>query len=121
MITFIFNLFDTIGRFIPNWITILSSRGTTYLCMLRAISIISICLIGYGVFNEFFVHDWWIIINLIIFAITNGLGTSLSMMHGVNEADENAKDDVGELMIFYMTSGICIGALLAQIIFANLF
>lgn len=121
MMMLIFNVFDTIGRFLPNWFVVLSSKGTTWLVFLRIISIVSICLIGYGTFNDFFVRDWWIVVNIIIFAFTNGLATTLAMMYGVNEADENDKENVGELMIFFMTGGMFAGSVVAQAVFANLF
>lgn len=116
----IFNVFDTIGRSLPNKFNVLSSRGTTILTISRILPLIFSCFIGYGVFNGVFVNDWCIIIDFIWVSFTNGLCTTLSIMHGINEEKEN-KDYASKLLIFFLTVGIFTGSVFAQALFANLF
>lgn len=116
---FLFNLFDTIGRFIPNYLNIISSASVKWICLFRVLSVISTCFIGYGTFGDFFVKDWWITVNMIIFAITNGLATSLTMMYGISEAEDKDREDAGKIMTIFLTGGIFIGSLLAQLIFST--
>ena len=118
---FLFNLFDTIGRYTPSFIRIVSPKGTTWLCILRGLSSLSICLIGYGTFNGFFVSDWWIILNFIIFAFTNGAASTYAMMYGTEEFPNEQKENAGRMMAFFLTFGIFTGSLLAQLVFEELF
>ena len=117
---FLFNLFDTIGRFIPNYINIINTKTVKWLCLFRILCAFSTCAIGYKMFDGLFVVDWWIIINMIIFALTNGLATSLTMMYGITEAEDKDKEDTGKIMTVFLTGGIFSGSLLAQAIFARI-
>ena len=121
MVLFLFNVFDTIGRYLPNYSLFVSPKGMTLFSTLRIFLVISICLIGYGAFDNFFVQDWWIIINVSLFALTNGAGTALTMIYGTTDFDEKDKEDAGKMMVFLLTLGICLGSITAQFVFAKLF
>ncbi len=118
---FLFNIFDTIGRYSPSYIPLASPKGTTWYCFARILCSISLCLIGYGTFNRFFVNDIWIVINLIVFAFTNGSGGTLAMMYGPQDFADKDKENASKMMSFFLTFGIFFGSFLAQTVFANLF
>jgi len=117
----IFNISAAIGRFFPSVFIFISPANNFWFNSLRAISSFSICLIGYGAFNNFFVTDWWIITNIIIFGFTDGYGSTLAMIYGTVQFEDKYKEDAGKMMIFFLTGGIWFGSFLAQIILANIF
>ncbi len=121
MVLLIFNVFDTIGRYSPSYIALASPKGTKWFCLARVLCSISICLIGYGTFSGFFVNDIWIVINIVVFAFTNGAGSTLAMMYGPEEFPDKDKENAGKMMALFLTFGIFFGSLLAQVVFAQLF
>ncbi len=80
----------------------------------------SFALIGYGVAEEFFVADWWIMVNMVIFAFTNGYCSTLAMIYGPNDFAQQP-DVAGKIMAFYLTFGIFMGTVVAQVLMAPLF
>jgi len=121
MMIFGFNVFDTIGRYSPSILMLASPKGTFWLNLARALCSISICTIGYKMFDGALVADWWIIVNIVLFSFSNGAGSTLAMIYGTADFEEKDKEDAGKMMVFFLTGGIFFGSLLAQLIFANLF
>eukprot|EP01022_Parablepharisma_sp_SALTPOND_P013368 TRINITY_DN1784_c0_g1_i2.p1 TRINITY_DN1784_c0_g1~~TRINITY_DN1784_c0_g1_i2.p1 ORF type:complete len:424 (+),score=4.57 TRINITY_DN1784_c0_g1_i2:184-1455(+) len=119
MIVFIFNVFDITGNYIAGWLRLISRGNVIWATLARVISPVLICLIGYETFNGFFVAEWWIIVNVILFALTNGLLITSSMMFGGDNFED--KTLVGSIMSLYLALGLMIGSVLAQGVFANLF
>eukprot|EP00826_Nyctotherus_ovalis_P063583 TRINITY_DN9328_c0_g1_i11.p1 TRINITY_DN9328_c0_g1~~TRINITY_DN9328_c0_g1_i11.p1 ORF type:complete len:411 (+),score=103.20 TRINITY_DN9328_c0_g1_i11:119-1351(+) len=115
-VIFIFNFFDTIGRFIPSYANFIKSKAVVWICLFRVIFVVSTFFIGFGSFNGLFVTDWWITVNMACFAFTNGLATSLTMMYGISEAEDKDREDAGKIMTVFLTGGIFIGSLLAQLV-----
>ena len=117
----LFNGFDTVGRFLTNCIHFIGPKAVTWIAFLRVLILVSICSIGYGLFNNLFVIDWWIIVNIILLAVTNGLATNLAMTYQIIDAENDDKEDTGKVMTIFLTGGIFMGTLIGQFVFANLF
>eukprot|EP00826_Nyctotherus_ovalis_P011911 TRINITY_DN13106_c0_g1_i1.p1 TRINITY_DN13106_c0_g1~~TRINITY_DN13106_c0_g1_i1.p1 ORF type:complete len:402 (+),score=41.84 TRINITY_DN13106_c0_g1_i1:96-1301(+) len=117
----LFNAFDTLGRLFSACLQ--STSPKTILCMtlLRALTVLSTCIIGYEIFNGYFVKDWWILTNIVVIAFTNGVGVNLAMSHSIQEARDEDKESTGKAMTICLTGGIFVGTVVAQLVFANLF
>ena len=114
MIT-IFNLFDTIGRFTGGSFQVLSPGTVFSLTVLRLIFIPTSVLVQLSsnptwIFNS----DWFRILNMALFAFSNGYNSTLLMIYGPQFADENSKERAGILMSFHLVGGIFFGSLIAS-------
>lgn len=118
---FFFNVADTIGRTATSYILLVTPERMFVASIARFIFILSFCLIGHRVSDSYFVHDWWIILNIILFGITNGYLCSLAMIYGPQDEyfKEEERESAGKMMAFYLTAGIFIGSLLAQAIMSQ--
>lgn len=66
----------------------------------------------------FFAADWWIVLNMAIFAFTNGHFSTLSMMYGPGNFP--GKEEIaGKMMAFYLTAGIFVGSVIARTLMAQ--
>ena len=79
---------------------------------------ISFSLIGYDIADSFFVSDWWIMVNMAVFAFTNGYFSTLAMIYGPNDF-QHQPEVAGKIMAFYLTFGIFMGTVIAQVVMAR--
>ena len=56
---------------------------------------------------------------MILFAYTNGSGSTLSMVFGGQGFPPEDQDTVGKMMALYLTGGIFFGSFLAQFVVSN--
>lgn len=71
-----FNFFDTLGRYLGGNYHILNPKTVTILTFTRVIFILTFILIA---FNKLGNTDWVKILNMILFAVTNGYNSTLLM------------------------------------------
>lgn len=117
----LFNAFDTLGRLFSACLQSASPKGILCLTLMRVFTVLSTCVIGYEIFNGYFVRDWWITVNIIVIAFTNGVGANLAMSHSIQTARNEDKESTGKAMTICLTGGIFVGTIVAQLVFANLF
>jgi hypothetical protein len=61
-----------------------------------------------------FQKDWFRILNMALFSITNGYDSTLLMIYGPGFADNANKERAGIIMSFHLVGGIFFGALIAS-------
>lgn len=116
ILIFLFNVFDTLGRYLGGWKQIFTPKTTIYLTVGRSIFILTSFLIFY---HTFLYADFFMIINMILFAFTNGYGSTLNMIYGPMLVQDEHKEKGGMIMAFHLVGGICFGSFVA-IAFGNL-
>lgn len=57
--------------------------------------------------------DWFKIINMIVFAFSNGYVSTLCAVRAPNAAHDDLKESVGMFVSIFLTSGIFFGSILA--------
>lgn len=110
-----FNLFDTIGRFAGGYIQIFTPNTVFLLTTFRLVFIPLFVLIQLEANPAWiFQSDWFRILNMALFAITNGYNSTLCMIYGPTLADEANKERAGLIMNFHLVGGIFAGSLIAS-------
>ena len=123
MITF-FNIFDTCGRFSPNlfkifskktlWVAVLGRLDRIIRNLIRTIFVMFYLFIAYRVGEVFFCSTAWKMINIILFAFTNGYCSTLAMIYGPMVVNDNEREKSGQIMSFHLVFGIFLGSLVAE-------
>ena len=104
---------DTIGRYsggVPS--LILSNMAIKIFSGIRTFFFVIFCLIAFDV-APFFSYDWFIILNLALFSISNGYVSTLCAVKAPQTVEGEAKGQVGGFIGITISSGIVIGSLLA--------
>jgi equilibrative nucleoside transporter 1/2/3 len=114
MIT-IFNVFDTIGRFLPAKIQ-LFTPNTVFALSISRLIFIPLCVLiqlsssPSGIFQS----DWFRIMNMAVFAITNGYASTLLMMFGPSMVEDHELERTGIIMGTHLVGGIFFGSVIAS-------
>ena len=110
----IFNAFDTVGRYMGGVeCLILSNRLVKLLSALRTIFLVTFLLVAFDVAPTLFSADWFIILNLTLFSISNGYVSTLCAVKAPMTVEGEAKGQVGGFVGITISTGIVIGSLLA--------
>ena len=111
----VFNAFDAIGRYMGGvYCLILSNETIKILSIMRTLFLVTCLLIAFDVAPAaLFSSDWFIIINLILFSITNGYVSTLCAVKAPMTVEGEAKGQVGGFIGITISTGIVIGSLLA--------
>jgi len=110
-ILFIYNCFDTIGRYLTAYIK--ASKILIYLIVLsRIILLVTIPIVFNMHKNKNGFSDFGAIINDILLAITNGIGTTLIFAFAPSLVNDEYKGQAGASVSFFIIVGICIGSIL---------
>lgn len=109
MITF-FNTFDTIGRFLGGSYQLFTPNTVIILTLVRLIFVFTFIMIG---LNKLFQSDWFRIVNMALFAFTNGYNSTLLMIYGPTGVQNEHKERAGIIMSFHLVGGIFAGSLVA--------
>jgi hypothetical protein len=121
-IIFIFNVCDTIGRYLPNYITV-GKRGYYFLVFSRFIFLITYPLAvffdKYQIFGDTFVGIYCII-NMIVFGLTNGIVSTLSFVLGITACRDELKATAGSSLSFTLICGIFTGTIFATVVMKNI-
>ena len=112
-----FNIGDTIGKYLGNF-RFYNKINTTIFVLVRFIffaSYISMVVTDAKVITD----DWFMVINMLVFATMNGLGTCATMVLAPEVAQKNERETAGFIMNNGLYLGIMIGSFLA-LAFKNL-
>lgn len=112
---FTYNIMDTSGRwFAGQSFGTLNSKAVLLLSYIRVAFIASSFLINYKTAPSWlFQADWFKLLNMALFAFTNGYCGTQCAAKATSQASDNLKDVVGSFVSVSMTLGIVIGSLVA--------
>jgi len=114
VVTF-FNVLDTIGRFLPTWLSAFKNcqNITLIFSIIRIAFAGAFFLIALSGDDTTWNTKWFKILILFLFSITNGYGTTSHMMFGPNMVEGKNKDIAGQIMTLFLLSGIAVGSVFA--------
>ena len=108
LLSTIFNLFDTVGRFLPIFATFFPKNKLYLLLSLRYIFVIFFACVS--LFGKW-ASSWFMILNMSLFSFTNGFSSSLAMGFGPSNVPDDSKGVAGNMMSFHLIFGIFVGTL----------
>jgi len=107
LMIFDFQIFDFIGRTLPQYIILFSAKWLWAPTLARCVFFLLFILCINPVIYQ---HDAWYFTFMAIFALSNGYCGTLAMMYGPNKALEHEKETAGAIMSFFLNFGIFIAA-----------
>ena len=112
-----FNIFDTVGRFLggQSW-AFLSDRAIFIVTYSRIIFMVTGLLIAYNVAPSWLFGadaDWFKIINMALFALSNGYCSTQCAIKAPSRAPDDSKESVGTFIGVFITLGIVMGSIIA--------
>jgi hypothetical protein len=113
----LFNVADTVGRSMggmPRFTV--SDRTVKILSYSRVIFILTFFLIAYDVNPQWLFGvnaDWFKILNMLLFAFTNGFASTQCAVKSPSKVHEDSKEQVGTLVGIFISVGILTGSLIA--------
>ena len=115
MMNTVFSIFDTVGRKMGG--VKFFDIGVTSIKVgagLRTLFIATFYLIAFQVGPSWmFVSDWFIILNMVVFAFSNGYVSTLCAVKAPGTVEEGRRGQVGSLIGIIITFGIFVGATFA--------
>ena len=110
----IFNSCDLIGRWSGGRPGLaLSSATIKFWVYLRTLFIATFLFVSFHVAPKFFLSDWFIMTNLVLFSLSSGYLNALCCVISVKSVADNFKSQVGGFLVLTIISGILVGSLLA--------
>lgn len=111
----VFNVLDTIGRWLAGQkFGQGSDRFVLILTSIRLIFIATFLLIALDVSPAWLFGidaDWFKLINMILFAFTNGYCSTQCAIKAPSRASDDSKESVGTLIGLFLTLGIFLGSI----------
>lgn len=109
----LFSIFDTVGRKMGGYKTFdLNANGIILMTFLRILFIATSYLAAFEI--SFFYTDWFIILNMCLFALTNGYVATLCAVKAPQTVEsQEAKSQVGAFIGTTITLGILLGSIIA--------
>ena len=120
----IYNLFDTVGRFLFNHVKVFARVRTAWMPIVaRSVFIATYILIAKDADPGWlFRSDWFRVINTVVFGITNGYASSVCMGLGPQLVAADAdREFAAFLMYFFLMAGLTSGSLIATFGMSKLF
>ncbi|KAF4696290.1 solute carrier 29 (nucleoside transporters), member [Perkinsus olseni] len=117
LVVFVYQVGDTIGRFAPNVGLAIPEKTLIVVSLARALFVpLFICTTLYPTVKPFH-WNWFKHVEMLIFALSNGLCATLSMMYGPQRVstDKAEQEVAGYTMGFTLVDGIFIGGLLGTL------
>lgn len=116
MLILTFNILDTVGRYmggVPKFL--LPDKVVVIICLIRTIFIgtFILCALGTTPDSFFYNADWFKLINMILFAFTNGFISTQCAMKAPSRAREDSKEQVGTFIGTFLSTGILVGSVVA--------
>jgi len=110
----IFQVGDLCGRMLPQfWVPVALKNHLVFLILLRfAYFPLTLMIAIGGVRHDLFPalhHDWISLASMVLFAVTNGFFSTLSMMWGPSRVSEREQQVAGTMMTFFLQGGIFAG------------
>eukprot|EP01017_Pseudomicrothorax_dubius_P029736 TRINITY_DN3645_c0_g2_i2.p1 TRINITY_DN3645_c0_g2~~TRINITY_DN3645_c0_g2_i2.p1 ORF type:complete len:469 (-),score=111.97 TRINITY_DN3645_c0_g2_i2:167-1429(-) len=112
MIT-IYNIFDTVGKNFSEKRDWYSPTRVFVVILSRFVFYWLFISVARATAGEVFDSDYILIGTMILFAMTNGFGTSALMVLAPERATQELREKVGFVMVFGLLLGICSGSFLA--------
>ena len=111
----VFNAFDTIGRYSGGVSCLMLSNRSIKICSaLRTVFLVTFLLVAFDVApTVVFSADWFIMINLALFSITNGYISTLCAVKAPSTVEGENIGQVGSFIGITVSTGIVIGSILA--------
>ncbi|CAI2368546.1 unnamed protein product [Moneuplotes crassus] len=110
----VFSFGDTVGRFLAGPLKLFNSSNVIFLTVGRSIFIVTGMLVQVRASPAWvFQTDLFRIVNIWLFAATNGYNVGCLMLLGPQQVEEKHKERAGMIMAFHLTIGVCIGAIFA--------
>ena len=114
IMSLLFSVFDTIGRYWAEHYQILKQKKIIILNLLRSAFILTFILIAKTDTPAWLIgSDWFKIVNMSLFAFTNGYWGTCLMIFGPNWVNHKGKEKTGMIMNIHLVGGIFIGSLFA--------
>lgn len=114
MMIYVFQVFDVVGRYMPAFGAVLSSRGIKIGSLSRLLLIPLFFLATYSI--SFFSNDITRILLMAVFAASNGFVLTWGMIRGPSQVDQDERDVASYTMSFFLVNGIFCGSMTALII-----
>ena len=113
-IQLIFNFADTAGRYSGgvSCLILSSNMVIKILASARSLFFVTFCLTSFDV-SPVFGYDWFIILNLVLFSISNGYVSTLCAVKAPMTVEGEAKGQVGGFVGITISTGIVLGSMLA--------
>ena len=110
-----FNLFDTIGRYSAGYSMLqIPKIALLILIYCRVVFIGTFYLVSWKSQPHFiFASDWFKLLNMALFALTNGYCTTLGSVYAPAEGKDDEKEQIGTLIGLNLGTGILGGAFVA--------
>ena len=114
---FSFNIFDTLGRWLAGQkFGALSDSLVMILSFSRVLFIATAFLVDYSVGPAWLFGDsadWFKLVNMFLFAFTNGFLSTQCAIKSPSRAPEDSKEVIGTFVGVFITLGIVVGSLVA--------
>lgn len=106
MIT-IFSFGDTVGRALAGPLKLFGPRTIVFFTLGRLVFIVSAVLVQKSAHPKWlFGTDWFRIVNIWLFAATNGYNTAAVMLLGPQQVRSKDKERAGLIMNFHLIGGV---------------
>ena len=112
----LFSVFDTTGRYWGEHFQLFNKNRIIVPTLSRIIFIVTFILIAKTDKPSWLIGaDWFKIVNMSLFAFTNGYWGNWLMIYGPNWVNHKGKEKAGMMMNIHLVGGIFIGSLIATI------
>ena len=113
LLIFVFNVFDTVGKYFSSYRKFYSKKSTIILVFARFLFYVFFLVMASRIDIAIICDDWFAIVNMALFSLLNGYTTSCAMVLAPEMVDNEEKETVGFLMTHPLYLGIMIGTFLA--------
>ena len=121
IMSILFSVFDTVGRYCAEHYQILKQKGIIILNLFRIIFIVTFILIAKTDQPKWLIgSDWFKIFNMSLFAFTNGYWGTWLMIFGPSWVNQKGKEKAGMIMNIHLVGGIFIGSLFATFVMSKI-
>lgn len=112
---------DTFGRYLAGIWVIFSKDSVVYLTIARVVHVpLSIAIQLALSPSWLFQADWFRLVNISLFALTQGYNTSLLMIYGPQSVQDHQKEKAGMIMNFHLMGGLCTSSMLSAFVMSHI-
>lgn len=105
----IFSFGDTVGRALAKPLRVFGPKTIIFFTVGRLIFIATAILVQKNIEPSWlFGSDWFRIVNIWLFAATNGYNTAAVMLLAPEQVKDKDKERVGLIMSFHLIAGVCL-------------
>lgn len=113
ILIFIFNVFDTVGKYFSSFRSTYSKKSTIFWVFFRFVFYVFYLLMAMRNDIPVICDNWFAILNMALFSLLNGYTTSCAMVLAPEECENEEKETTGFLMTHPLYLGIMVGTFLA--------